>query len=153
WQHHLRRSLAARLQVLQRVMYEHASPGNDDDLLANAVHIPEQVGGNDHGDAVSGPQALHQLQDLLLALPIEAICRLIEKDDFGVMNDRLSQLEPLLHAGRVSVDLAIALLAHSNEIEHLMGPLARILERQATELRTIGDVLAAHHSRDVTILL
>ena len=69
------------------------------------------------------------------------------------MNNRLRQLQPLLHPRRIRVNLPIALLAHADEIEHLMRSLPGGLERQPAQLRAVSHVFAAHHPRDVAILL
>ena len=95
---------------------------------------------------------MDQLENLFLAFGIQAIGRLVEKDNLRVVDDRLGQLEPLLHPGRVGVDLPVALLAHANKIEQLMRPLPRGLERKPAQLRAIGHVLAADHAGDVAIL-
>src|SRR5512140_2368972 len=94
-EHQFSRALPARLQVLQAVMHEDAAPRDDNDLLANPVHIFKQVRGEDYGDAVVRPEALDEVEDLFLSFGVEAVGRLVEEDDFRVMNNRLGELEPL----------------------------------------------------------
>ncbi len=108
---------------------------------------------DDDRDAVSPPETLHELEDLRLAFGIKTVGRFIEKNDLRVVNNRLSQLQPLLHPGRVGIDLAITLLAHADEVEHLVRALAGDLKGQPAQLRAIGDVLAPRHARDMAILL
>ena len=68
------------------------------------------------------------------------------------MHHRLRQLEPLLHACGVSVNLAITLLAHPDKVQHFMRPLPRRLKRQAGQLGAISDVFASRHAGNVAIL-
>ena len=95
---------------------------------------------------------MHEIEDLRLPLGIEAVGRLVEKDNVRIVHDRLCQLHALAHPGRVGVDLAITLLAHAHKIEHLVGPLPRGLKGKAAKFGAIGDVLAADHAGNVAIL-
>jgi hypothetical protein len=95
---------------------------------------------------------LHQFENLRLSLGVQAVGGFIQKNDFRIMHNGLRQLEPLLHAGRVSVNLAVTLLAHPDEIEHFMRALPRRLKGQPGQLRAIGDIFAAGHAGDVAIL-
>src|SRR5436190_3065026 len=106
-----------------------------------------------HRDAESVPEALDQFENLGLAFGIKAVCRFIEENDLGVMHNGLRQLHPLFHASRVGIDFSVALLAHSDKIKHLMSALTSRLKWQSTKLGAIGDIFAADHSRDMTILL
>ena len=63
------------------------------------------------------------------------------------MDDGRRQLEPLLHAGRIRFDLAIAGLAQPDVVEHFVGPLQGIFRRHAHQLAGIGDELDADDVR------
>ena len=63
-----------------------------------------------------------------------------------------ASLSALLHAGRVGVNFPVTLLAHADEIEHLMGALPGGLEGQTAQLGAISDIFAAGHAGDVAIL-
>src|ERR1051326_404504 len=99
-----------------------------------------------HGDAISFPETLH------LSSWIESVGWFIQKNDLWIMHNRLGQLHPLFHAGRIGIDLAVTLLAHSNKIEHLMRALPRRVKRQAAQPRAIRHILATDHARNVAIL-
>ena len=78
---------------------------------------------------------------------IHAVGRLVEDQQLRIVNDGRRQLEPLLHAGRIGFDLAIAGLAEPDVVEHFVGPLQRILRRHADQLAGIGDELDADDVR------
>ena len=55
---------------------------------------------------------------------VEAVGRLVEQQQVGVVHQRLGQLDPLLHAGGVAADRAVALLVEPDVAQRLGGPLA-----------------------------
>ena len=55
------------------------------------------------------------------------------------MDQRLGELDPLLHPGRVRIDLAITHLTEPDVKEHLVCALHRIGGRKSGELAAIGD--------------
>ncbi len=54
---------------------------------------------------------------------IHAVGRLVEKQQIGIVDQRLRQLDALLHAGRVGLDVAVARFAQPDVEEHLVRPL------------------------------
>ena len=54
---------------------------------------------------------------------IQSVGRLVEQQQPGIADERLRQLDPLLHAGRVGTDLAVALLVEADVPERLGGTL------------------------------
>ena len=54
---------------------------------------------------------------------VEAVGRLVEQQQVGVVDERLGQLHPLLHAGGVAADLAVALLVEPDVAQRLGGAL------------------------------
>ncbi len=57
------------------------------------------------------------------------------------MDQRLRQLEPLLHAGGIFFEPAIARVFEIEIGEHLVGPALRLAARHAVELTGEGDIL------------
>ena len=55
----------------------------------------------------------HEIQHLLAANRIEASRRLVEKNKRGIMHQRLRELYPLLHSGRVTANRTVTLLEQS----------------------------------------
>ena len=66
---------------------------------------------------------------------IHAVGRLVEKQQIGIVHERLRELDALLHAGRVRLDVAVARFAEADVVEHLVRALHRVGLRQARELR------------------
>src|ERR1700754_2516456 len=83
-EYHLSRPLPARFEVFQRVVDQHTSASNNDDLFADAVHITQQMRRKHHCHAVGFPQALHQAKNLLLAFGIQAIGWLVQENNLRV---------------------------------------------------------------------
>ena len=88
-----------------------------------------------HGDAELGADALDQRQHRVPAGRVEAVGRLVEQQQVRVVHQRLGQLDPLLHAGGVAADLAVALLVEADVAQRLGGPLSGARYGQA---RTSG---------------
>ena len=63
-------------------------------------------------------------EHLVAAGRIEAVGRLVEEQQPRVVDERLGELDPLLHAGRVAADRAVALLVQPDVAEDLGRPLA-----------------------------
>ena len=80
----------------------------------------------DHrGDPELGAGALDQVEHLVAAGRIQAVGRLVQQQQLRVVDQRLGQLDPLLHAGRIAADRPVALLVQANVAQHLGGALAR----------------------------
>ena len=149
-------------------------PGVDHhDVVADLLHVVEQVGGHQHGDA-ERPEPGDEGKHLLPAEWIEPRRRFIEEHQLRIADERLGELGALAHAGGEPLDRPEPRLVETDEIEDVGGPLAgrsrrqaaqlserrhdvgrRLIERQAVVLRhvaeprpdpdrVVGDVDAAH---------
>ena len=78
--------------------------------VADPLDLPEQVAGHDDRDPELGAGAAHQVEHLVATGRIEPVRRLVEQEQAWVVDERLGQLDALLHAGRVAAHRAIALL-------------------------------------------
>ena len=67
-----------------------------------------------------------QLEHLVAALRVHAVGRLVEEQQVGIVDERLRQLDALLHAGRVGLDVAVARLAEADVVQHLVRALHRV---------------------------
>ena len=108
------------------------------DVVADLLHVVEQVGGHEHGDperAEAGDEGEH----LLPAERVEAGGRLVEEDQLGVSDERLGELGALAHAGGEATDRAEARLVEADEVEDVRRPLARRPRRDAAQLTERGD--------------
>ena len=88
-----------------------------------------------------------ELENFVAAGRVHAVGRLVENQQLRIVDDGRGQLEPLLHAGGIRFDLAIAGLAQPDIVEHFVRPLQGILTRHADKLAGIGDELDADHLR------
>ena len=55
---------------------------------------------------------------------VHAVGGLVEKQQIGIVDERLRQLDPLLHAGRIGVDVAVARFAEAHVEEDLVRAAA-----------------------------
>ena len=92
--------------------------------LATMTAIPNSV-----------PVRRTSAEHLVAAGRVEAVGRLVEQQQPRVVDERLGELDPLLHAGRVAADRAVALLVQPDVAQHLGRPLAG---RRARAARTSG---------------
>ena len=75
---------------------------DDDEVVADALDLAQQVGGHDDGDAELACRAAHQVQHLVAAGRVEAVRRLVEQHQPRVVDERLGELDALLHARGVA---------------------------------------------------
>lgn len=68
-------------------------------------------------------EAFHEIADLAAADRVHPVRRFIQKDDLRIVEHRLGDAEPLLHALRVGADAVIHPGADADDLEHL-GDLA-----------------------------
>ncbi|GAA3317287.1 hypothetical protein GCM10020219_038380 [Nonomuraea dietziae] len=114
-------------------------PVDDDDVVADAFELTEQVRGDQDADAELGADAPDQREHLVAALRVEAVGRLVEEDQLRVVDERLRELDALLHAGGVAADGAVALLVQADVAQHVGGALAGGGARQSGDLREVDD--------------
>ena len=114
-------------------------PGIDrDEEVADPLDLAEQVAGDDDGDPELGAGPPDQREHLVAAGRVEAVGRLVEQQQPRVVDERLGELDPLLHPGRVAADRAVALLVQPDVAEDLGGPLAGGGARQAGHPRHVA---------------
>ena len=61
------------------------------------------------------------------------------KTSSGIVDDRLGQLDPLLHPGRKALDQPVSLLVEPDVVEDVRRPLPRRAARQPAHLRHVRD--------------
>ena len=80
--------------------HQHDTPGLEQrDAIAYALHLIEQVRGQQHRDAV-GLELADQLEEFERRLRIEPGGRLVEDGDLGALDHDLGKPQPLPHAAR-----------------------------------------------------
>src|SRR5690606_18347167 len=88
-----------------------------------------------------------ELPDLVLLVRVEAVRRLVEQQDVGIMQDRLRETHPAAVTLRQRLD---ALIEHSLEMEHPVDFLETLPSRrgrQAARVRDESEELAGGHLR------
>ena len=81
----------------------HEPPGVDrDEVVAHALDLAEQVTGDDDRDAELRAGPPDERQHLVATGRVEAVRGLVEEQQARVVDERLGELDPLLHAGRVA---------------------------------------------------
>ena len=68
-------------------------------------------------------QVADELEHFIAALGVHAVGRFVEEQQIGIVHERLCELDALLHAGRVRLDIAVARLAEPDVVEHFVRPL------------------------------
>jgi hypothetical protein len=82
---------------------------------------------------------------------IEAVGRLVEKQEIGIVDQRLGELDPLLQARRVALDLEVALVLEVHQVERGVRALSRRLARQPRQLAGVGAELDGVHAGEVAL--
>ena len=94
-----------------------------------------------------------ELEHLVAPLGIHAVRGLVEKQQIGIVDERLRQLDALLHARRVRLDVAVPRLAEADVVQHLVRALHRVGLRQPRELAAVGDERHGVHAGNVPVVL
>ena len=89
----------------------------------------------------------NQVEHLFAALRVHAVGRLVQKNQTGIVDDRLGQFDPLLHAGREALDQAVAFFVEPDLIEHVGGALAGGASGQPAHLRHVADEIGRGRAR------
>ena len=84
---------------------------------------------------------------------VEAVGRLIEQQQPRIADERLGQLDPLLHAGGVRADLPVPLLVQADVPQRVGGPLPGRGRRQARHPAQVRDELGRGHVRRQAVVL
>src|SRR5688500_5305327 len=87
----------------------------------------------------------YQVEHLFAADGIETRRGLVEKYEYGIVHERLRQLDALLHARRVAADRAIALLEETRVAQCVRRTRARRRGWQATQLRHVCEEFGCAH--------
>ena len=96
-----------------------------------------------HDRAPAGAELTDQLADLNHAGRVEAVGRLVEKDELGVAEERAGDPESLLHAERVRREFAVGAFAEIDERQEpvdIGGQAAPTDALEVTQVRAPGEV-------------
>ena len=124
-------------QVLDAAGRGDAPAAQHGDAVARALDLREQVRVEQHGLSPLR-LLLEEVADLAAAHGIDAVRRLVEQKDFGVVDHRRRQAQPLRHALRELLHADVGPFRQPHALEELRGPLAdegRVHARHAPENR------------------
>ena len=108
----------------------------------------QQVRRQDQVHALVVRDVADELEHLVAPFRIHAVGRLVEEQQIGIVHKRLRQLDALLHAGRVRLDVTVARLAETDVVQDFVRALHRVGTRQAGELSAIGHERDGVHARE-----
>ncbi len=133
------------LQQLATVQHDH--------VVADALELAEQVRGHQHRDAELVPDLLHQREHVVAGGRVEAVGRLVEQHQARVVHQRLRELGPLLHAGRVATHRPVPLLGEPHVAQHVGRALPRRVVGQPRHLAHVHHEVAGGHVRRQAVVL
>ncbi len=124
----------------------HEPAGIDrDEEVADPLDLAEEVAGHDDRDPELGAGPPDQGEHLVAARRVEAVGRFVEQQQPRVVDQRLGQLDPLLHAGRVAPDRPVAFLVQPDVAEHLGRALAGGRRREPGQAGHLADEIGGGH--------
>ena len=91
---------------------------DDRDARAQLLELGQDVAADDDRLA-EGAQLAEQLPQLDAGARVEAGRGLVEQQHLGVVDERVGEAEPLLHAARQALDVGVALVAEVDEVEEV----------------------------------
>ena len=118
---------------------------DDDDVVADPLELAEQVRGHQDRDAELGADPADQPEHVVAPGRVEAVGGLVEQHQLRVVHQRLGQLDPLLHAGRVAADRAVPLLVEPDVPQRVGRAFAGRGLRQARHPRHVDHELGGRH--------
>ena len=129
-------------------------PGLDrDQVVADPLDLAEQVRGDHDRDAELRPDPGDELEHGGTPGRVEPVGRLVEQQQPGVTDQRLGQLDPLLHAGGVGTDQAVPLLVQPDVAQRLGRAFLGHRGRQPRHPAQVGHELGRGHVGRQAIVL
>src|SRR5580698_4705066 len=145
--------LASLGEGVDRVRPQQAARLDGDQVIADPLDLAEQVRGDHDRDAELLADRRDQLEHGVAAGGVEPIGRLIEQHQPRIADQRLGELYPLLHAGRVAADLAVPLLVQADVPQRLGGALPGRGGRQPGHAAHVRDELGRRDVRRQAVVL
>ena len=139
------------LELLDRALRRDLPLVHDDHVVAGVLDVGQQMRREDQVDVLVVAEIADELEHLVAALGIHPVRRLVEEQQIGIVHERLRELDALLHARGIGLDVAVARLAEADVVEHLVRPLHRVDGGQPGELPAIRDERDRVHARNVGV--
>ena len=116
--------------LVDRTRRDETAASHDRDPIRHLLDLREDVAGDEHRAAL-GPEAPQQTSDLDDPGRVQAVGRLIEDQQRGVLEQRGGDAEPLLHPERVGADHVPRAGREPDAVEGRVDGLARRCRRSA----------------------
>ena len=130
------------LDVGDPALGEHPAVVDDRDARAQLLELGQDVAADDDRLAQRA-QLAEELAQLDPGARIEPGGRLVEQQHLGVVDERVGEAQPLLHAAREALDVGVALVAEVDEVEqvadHLAPPGGRDAVAAGEEVQVLPD--------------
>ena len=138
-----RRAGGRRQDVVDAAAQYEAAPVDDGHVVARLLDLGQQVAGQEHGAPFS-PEPPQQLADLADARRVEAVDRLVEHEQRGILQERTGQTKALAHTERVLADLLVRTLQQTDRVQARLDSAGSDPVDGAEQLQ----VLACGHRRE-----
>jgi hypothetical protein len=122
------------------------TPREDRNAVAHLFHLGEDVTRDEYGPAFAA-ESPDQLAHFLDAGWVEAVGRLVQDQQFGVLEQRRADPEPLLHPQRVGLDPVPAPIRQSNDAQNLLDGASPDPIGGSEELEILSTRVAREHCR------
>ena len=113
------------LQLARRSFGDDLAVVDDHELLAKTVGLFEVLRREQHRSAAFD-ESLDDRPEVLATLGIEAGRRFVEKEQWGIGDERRGEVEPASHAARVGLAGAVGGVTESKSLEQLLGALHHV---------------------------
>ena len=128
-------------------------PVDDNEVVADTLDLAEEVGRHEDRHAELVADTADEGEHLVATVGVEAVGRLVQDEQAWVVDERLRELDPLLHAGGVGADRAITLLEEADVPQDLRRPVAGAGAGQAADPRHVeNEVGGADIHRQAIVL-
>ncbi len=132
------------LDVRDATLGQHLAAIDDRDAGAQLLELGQDVAA-DEDRLAQRAQFAEQLAKLDPCPRVEAGGGLVEEQDLGVVDERVRQAEPLLHAARQRLDVLVALVAEVDELEEVADHASSAGRRDAVAASEEVEVLPDLH--------
>src|ERR1700743_2810413 len=113
---------------------------DDGDAVAETVCFFHVMRGEQHGEMTRRLQVVEHLPDGNAAYWIEARCRFIEEEDFGIVNETARDLQTTAHATGERLGLRTAPLGEIDRFKHFSNVLFANALRHGVKLSVDAEI-------------
>lgn len=120
-------------EFVERALPEHFSLMNNADGIADFLHLLEEVGAEENGDAV-GLEVENKVADLSGAQGVDAGGGFVEDEEAGRLNEGLGEADALQHALGIAGETAVSSFGEGGEFEEFLDACVQRFALHSAEL-------------------